>query len=230
MQPDEIRQLLQSGLSPIAPIKGKLPIVWCYEMYLRGPGFADCFRAMLEAGATLNDPMLEALLLDDADALRRIAFNPDQQFDLECTFTPLKGVSALHVCGEYNSVNCARILIAAGANLNFRASIDADGIGGHTPLFQTVNSHRNYCRPMMELLVESGAEIDVHLKGLVWGIGFEWETAIFEVTPLSYAQCGLYRQFQRNDSDIFSNVAYLYKRRYGKELELRNVPNKYLAS
>ena len=228
--PGKIRELLASGLSPVKPIKDKLPIVWAYEMYLRSPKFAECFRVMLDAGATLDDPLLEALLLDDAEALTKFPSAPQRKFFLECTFTPLKGVSALHICAEYNSVKCAKALIEAGAAVDSRADIDEDGIGGHTPLFQSVNSHRNYSRPMMELLVEAGADLNIRLKGLIWGCGFEWETAIFDVTPISYAQCGLYKQFQRDDTGVFSNVAYLYKHRYGKELQLRNVPNKYLAS
>jgi hypothetical protein len=81
----------------------------------------------------------------------------------------------------------------------------------------------------MELLVEAGADLDVRLKGLVWGAGFEWETVVFDITPISYAQCGLYAQFHRRDEDVYSNIAYLYKSRYGSELPVRNVPNKYLA-
>ena len=80
----------------------------------------------------------------------------------------------------------------------------------------------------MELLVEAGADMDVRLKGLVWGAGFEWETAVFDVTPISYAQCGLYAQFHRREKDVYSNVTYLYQKRYGSAPQIRNVPNKYL--
>jgi hypothetical protein len=55
------------------------------------------------------------------------------------------------------------------------------------------------------------------------------ETAVFDVTPISYAQCGLYAQFHRREQDVYRNLAYLYKRRYGSELLVRNVPNKYLV-
>jgi hypothetical protein len=65
-------------------------------------------------------------------------------------------------------------------------------------------------------------------KGSCGGGGFEWETAVFDVTPLSYAQCGLYAQFHRREEDVCRNVAYLYQRRYGSEPQIRNVPNKYL--
>lgn len=81
----------------------------------------------------------------------------------------------------------------------------------------------------MELLVAAGANLDLQLKGLVWGGGFEWETVVFDVTPLSYAQCGLYAQFHRREKDLYSNIAVLYRSRYGTEPPVRNVPNRYLA-
>jgi hypothetical protein len=49
------------------------------------------------------------------------------------------------------------------------------------------------------------------------------------VTPISYAQCGLYAQFHRREQDVFANLDYLYRKRTGRALPVRNVPNKYLA-
>jgi hypothetical protein len=48
------------------------------------------------------------------------------------------------------------------------------------------------------------------------------------MTPLSYAQCGLYFQFHRREEYVYSNLSYLYQKRYGPPLTTRNVPNKYL--
>jgi hypothetical protein len=125
-------------------------------------------------------------------------------------------------------VRCARVLLDAGADVNSAADVDTAGYGGQTPLFHTVNSILNYCRPMMELLVEAGANLEAKLKGIVWGGGMDWETVILDVTPISYAQCGLYPQFHRPEQDVYSNLRYLYYKLYGKELPIRNVPNKYL--
>jgi len=231
--PSAIRAALAAGASATAPIGGKPPLLLLIEMYTRSPRFPDCLAALLEAGATFEDPLLEALLFDDSARLARlIEASPelrDRRFDLPCAFTPLQGASPLHVSAEYNCLRAARVLLDAGVPADVRASSDANGFGGQTPLFHTVNSNRNFARPMMELLLEAGAGVDVRLKGLVWGLGFPWETTILDPTPLSYAQCGLYYQFHRREEYIYENLSYLYEKRYGRPLPLSNVPNRYLA-
>src|SRR5579875_3607480 len=68
--PAEIKSVIDAGISPVKLIKGKRPIDCLIEGYLRSPRFADCMRVMLAAGAELADPLLQALFLDDAEALR----------------------------------------------------------------------------------------------------------------------------------------------------------------
>ncbi len=199
---------------------------------MRSPRFGECVRVMLGAGATIGDAFLEALLLDDDEALRTRLDSGDpvdRRFELLTAYTSCSGVSALHVCAEFNAVRCARVLIAAGADVDARARTDADGLGGQTPIFHTVNSLFNFGSPMMRLLAEAGADLDVWLKGVLWGSGFPWETAVYDVTPISYAQCGLYAQFHRDEAHVYDNIAYLHERRYGSPLIRRNVPNKYLT-
>jgi hypothetical protein len=232
--PEAIRQAIAVGASPTARIKGKTPIDSLIEGYLRSPRFADCIRALTEAGASFEDPHLEALLLDDASALERLlrVQGPpglNRRLRVPCAFTSCEGVSPLHVCAEFNSARCARVLLDAGADPNARADLDADGFGGQTPIFHCVNSILNYCRPTLELLAEAGADLDVRVKGLLWGRGADWETLVLDVTPISYAQCGLYAQFHRREADVYGNLGYLYQKRYGTELQAPNVPNRYLA-
>lgn len=227
-----IEDALQAGASPTSPIDGKLPIEWLIEMYTRSPRFAACLRTLLDAGAGLNDPMLEALLLDDETRLGDVlAADPhavQRCFDLGCAYTSLRGVSALHICAEYNCIRCAQFLIAQGVDIDARSDIDQDGVGGHTPVFHTVNSNGNHCRPMMELLVEAGADIEARVDALSWGAGCPWETVLFDTTPMSYAQAGLLPQFQRSEGDVYANLDFLHRRRHGRPAPRRNVPNRYL--
>lgn len=188
---------------------------------------------MLDAGATIEDPLLQAVLLDDEAAVGRLVKTSRQNLTRKlyprCAYTSCNGVSALHVCAEFNSVRSAAALIDAGAGIDSRADVDADGLDGQTPLFHAVNSNQNHCRPVMELLVDAGAELGVRLKGLILGAGFDWETVVFAVTPISLAQCGLYRQFHREEADIYGGTAYMGRKRYGTVPQIRNVPNRYLS-
>jgi hypothetical protein len=231
--PDGIRKVLAAGLSPTEPIKDKPPIDSLIEMYLRSPRFAECLEVMLNAGATVGDPLLEAILLDDDARVRGLLAksgnNLQKKLSPLCAFTSCRGVSPLHICAEFNSIRCIRVLLENGADVNAPADQDPEGTGGHTPIFHAVNSIFNYCRPAMEMLVEAGAELDIRVKALLWGESMSWETVLFDVTPISYAQCGLYRQFHRREDHIYSNIEYLYGRRYGATPPARNVPNKYLA-
>ncbi len=225
-----IRKALADGADPNGLIGGKTPFMWLYEMYTRSPRFADCVRMLLDAGAEPDDALLPFLLLDDADALignlRQVL---EHRFYLDCAYTSLNGVSALHVCAEYNSVNCARLLLDAGANVDDLADLQDDGTGCHSPIFHTVNSNGNHCRPMLDLLVEEGASLDICVEALSWGRGFEWETTLFDATPLSYAQMGLLPQFHRKPEHVYDTIGYLYRRKHGTTAPVRNVPNRYLT-
>lgn len=137
---------------------------------------------------------------------------------------------ALHIYAEFNSIQCGKVLIDADADVNARSPVDSDGLGGQTPVFHAVNSIFNYCPPMMELLVSAGASLDVNVPMLLWGETMPWETIVFDVTPVSYAQCGLFRQFHRDERDVYNNIAFLVRARNGSAPLERNVPNKYLAT
>lgn len=143
-------------------------------------------------------------------------------------FTPLVGSSLLHVAAEYGNVDVARVLIEMGADVNATASIDEYGLNGHTPLFHTVNSNGNHSAPIMKMLLQAGARTDVVLRGITWGRGFEWETTVFDVTPISYAQFGLLPQVHRREVDIYDNIKLLIEASGRKVPPLENVPNRYL--
>jgi len=231
--PEDIQAALSGGASPVALIKGKRPIDILIEMYTRSPRFAACLRVMLDAGARIGDPLLEAVLLDDDVSLRQLVAEDagcvSRKLYPLCAYTSCHGVTALHICAEFNSVRCAKALLELGADVNARADVDADGLGGQSPIFHAVNSNGNYCRPVMEMLVDAGADLDLRVRGLVWGVTMDWETVVFDVTPISYAQCGLYRQFHRQERAVYGCIDYLYRKRYGVAAPVRNVPNKYLG-
>ena len=221
--PEGIRKALNRGISASARLQGKTPVEHLIEMYTRSPKFAACLRVLLDAGGEISDPLLRAVLLDDAEGLPSSDVN--RRLDIVAAYTCCRGVTALHLCAEFNAVACARVLLTRGVDVNARADVDANGFGGQTPIFHAVNSNGNYCQPMLELLVDSGADLEVRLKGLKWGEGFDWETLLFDVTVFSYAQCGLYRQFRRDESVRRDHRSHLRgARRLSPERDIRDEP------
>lgn len=54
--------------------------------------------------------------------------------------TPLAGTTLLHQCVDFDELETARWLVEHGADVNAISALDADGFGGHTPLFGCVVS------------------------------------------------------------------------------------------
>jgi ankyrin repeat protein len=231
---EKIQAALAAGIDVNRLIDGKTPLTWLIEMYSRSHKFSDCVRCLVQAGLQYPGSGFLAVLLDDAEMLgAEIRKNPSlirQQVDVRCAFTPLIGASLLHVAAEYGLINAARILIDAGADVEARAAVDDYGFNGHTPIFHTVCQNANHCQPVMRLLLKHGAKADVRLPGITWGKSFEWETTIFDVTPVSYAQAGLLPQFQRNERDVYENIRLLAQASGRALPDELNVPNKYLHS
>jgi ankyrin repeat protein len=213
-------------------INGKPLIYDLINMYTRGPSFKKCVKAFVDYGLEFDDKVLLSVLLDDSNQLDiQLASRKDvllKTYSFDCTFTPLYEVSLLHVCAEYNHLACAEILIKHGADINSKAGLDANGFGGHTPIFHTVNQDANKCIDVLNFLISKKADLALTVKGLVWGKGYEWETFIPSVNPISYAMMGLLRQFQRTEKQIYEVVSLLLKANYGIEYHPTNIPNKYL--
>lgn len=231
---ERINDALDNGVDVRAPFRGKSLVNWLTEMYTRSDRFPECLRLLLERGTELDDPLVTPVLLNDAEALataiRRDPSLLEHRTNLVSAFTPLVGVSLLHLAAEYGHLECARVLLEMGADVDARAALDDFGLNGHTPLFHTVNSNGNRSEPVMRLLLDAGARSDIHLAGITWGKGFEWATTCFDVTPVSYAQLGLLPQMHRNESDTYANVRILLEAAGRSVPPLPNIPNRYVAS
>ncbi len=229
-----IRECFENGINPNDFFHGSPLIDEMITMYTRTPRFKECIKAFVDYGLKFEDPVLFAVLMDDSEMLEKlIILQPEivnKRYSLKCTYTPLENVTLLHICAEYNHVACARVLVKYKADINVVAGIDQDGFGGQTPIFHTVNSNSDHSAPMMHFLLDHGANLDITVRGIIWGKSFDWETLIPSVNPISYAMMGLLPQMHRSEQVINKNVQLLINKRYDIEYPLKNVPNKYLKT
>lgn len=219
------------GLDPNLEHEG-LPLVFSHlNMYTRGQSVSSLLKLMLHYGLSFPDEVLLGVFLDDAERISK-NFRADfisKKYTLNCTFTPLKEVSLMHIAIEYGHLNAAKVLLKLGFNINEKAGITKSGLGGQTPIFHAVNQHQNFNISSLEWLLQNGAEILHTVKGFVWGETYSWETYIPAVNPISYALMGLLRQFQRKEADVYQIVSLLETKLYGEPLIIpKNIPNLYL--
>ena len=122
----------------------------------------------------------------------------------ECMGTPVDGGTLLHLAVYWDELDTAEWLLDRGADVNARAAVDADGFGGHTPLFNAVVSQAGFWmnyqkgwtqRPedarFAELLLERGADpnprASIRMR-LGPGHGDPRIREFPDVTPLSWAR------------------------------------------
>jgi len=229
-----IRSYFEQGGNPNDVMDNGMPLfTMMVEMYTRTPKFKDCVQEFIGYGLKFEPQELLAVFTDDAVKLEGlIKADPglvSKTYSLyNNTYTPLTGGTLLHFCAEYNSIECADLLVWHGADVNAKAAFDEHGFGGHTPIFHTVNQNGNNSEEMLHFLLEKGADLTITVKGLTWGKGYEWETFIPAVNPISYAMMGLLPQMHRKDITVTETVSLLIKHAYGINYMPGNVPNKYL--
>jgi ankyrin repeat protein len=110
--------------------------------------------------------------------------------DLGIHGTPLDGTTLLHLCVDQDEPEVLQWLLDHGAEANVKASVDADGFGGHTPLFGCVITAPGTSRDerLARLLLERSAEPNVRVS--LRKDGREYR----DVTPLSWGE-----RFQEQD-------------------------------
>jgi hypothetical protein len=231
---DGIRKYFEEGANPNEVHDGVPLFTTMVEMYTRTPGFKDCINCFVQAGLQFGDQALLSVFLDDAEKLKEILISKPETIKTRYSlfnnaYTPLTGASLLHYCAEYNAVHCANLLLASGADVNAIAGMDEYGFGGQTPIFHTVNQNNNNSMEMLNILLENSADLKITVKGIIWGKGYEWETWIPAVNPVSYAMMGLLPQMHRQETTISSILSILVKKAYGIEYSPSNIPCAYLT-
>src|SRR5579864_7640001 len=192
------------------------PIALLLQTYSRYPkGKHACLELAAKRGAPLPDTPVVAMHRGRIDLLERhLARDPgllSRRFshrdiyppELGCHAdpsyalhgTPLDGTTLLHMCVDFDEIEIGRWLIEHGADVNARSVVDADGFGGHTPLFNCVVSQSYLCGRQQDgefarLLLDHGADPNVRAS-LRKQLRFVPDESMHEyrgVTPLSWGE------------------------------------------
>jgi hypothetical protein len=227
-----IRECFSHGVSPNDYFKNEPLIYELTSEYTRTPRFKDCVRAFVDYGLIFDDQALLAVLLDNAALLKKELENNsgiiEKTYTLRCAYTPMHQATLLHICAEFNHLSCAEVLVSNGADVNAKAGTDESGFGGQTAIFHTVNQNSNNSIDLLQYLLSQSADLECTVKGLIWGKGYEWETLIPAVNPISYTMMGLLPQMHRNEITISKVVSLLIKAAYQINYTPPNVPCAYL--
>lgn len=190
------------------------PLALVLETYCRNPaGKHEILDIFEKRGYELPDTPIMALHRGHTDRLknhlqrdpglinRRFASREIYPPELGCADdgrsglhgTPLDGTTLLHLAIEFDEREIFDLLLAHGADVNARAHIDADGFGGHTPLFNSVVNISVACgrqrdASMTRALLACGASSGLRAtlrKFLDWCETPRWHEAR-EVTPAEW--------------------------------------------
>jgi hypothetical protein len=177
------------------------PLALVLGTYGRKPGPKHEILGLLEEhGYTLPDTPVIALHRGDvarlSEHLRRDPGLLTRRFPLaeiypaECGYaagdglgmhwTPIDGGTLLHLAVDFREREVFDWLLAEGADVNARAAIDAEGFGGHTPLFNAVVCGPGKDGGFAAALLARGAERDVRVnlrKFLDWCEKPRWHEA-----------------------------------------------------
>jgi hypothetical protein len=192
------------------------PVALVLETYCRDPsGKHRCLELFAEHGIDMpaTPPMalhrsridlLEEHLRRDPSLLRRtfshreiypreLGCHTDESLALHGT--PLAGTTLLHLCVDYDEIEIARWLLERGADPNVTAVVDADGFGGHTPLFGCVVSQpfrvglrRDDAFARLLLDHEADPNVRASLRKRLRFVADESMHEYHDVTPLAWGE------------------------------------------
>jgi hypothetical protein len=207
VDPAALGWLLEHGADPncgdpmVARAAGKqhpgTALDYVIASYHRSPyQLAACIEILLEAGGITkyDEPAVLGLLRGRLDLVSgHLDAHPsiiDKRFpglDFGASGgrrLTLDGATLLHVAAEYSDVDAAILLLERGADVNARATVDANGVGGQTAIFHAVTRYGDGGLEVARLLIERGADlaIRVRLPG-----DYERPDEVVECTPLGYS-------------------------------------------
>jgi ankyrin repeat protein len=172
------------------------PMRMAIGTYLRGQLDRKhrCIELLIAAGAAYDDDAVMDIHRGRIDSLRaRLDADPSlihQRFDADYgSLLTLRGVTLLHMAAEFNDLAAVDLLLEKGADLDARAMIGPDGLGGQTPIFHVIGSNQGACYPLFEHLLAKRPDLTPRAKIQANAIIYERDEGeeILDLTPLRYA-------------------------------------------
>jgi ankyrin repeat protein len=179
LEPEPLRWLLDHGADPNRgnPKRPGSALDYAIETYPRDSGrLTACIEMLLAAGArTRYDvPGVLAILRGRTGELTDlIDVDPalvHRRFpELDCgqsggRLLTLRGATLLHVAADYGFLDAARLLLDRGADVNAPAAVDANGVGGQTPIFHALTNHGARNSRLAQLLMDRGADLTIRAR------------------------------------------------------------------
>ena len=202
---------------PLTDEKGDrlAPLAHVLETYSRNPaGKHAILRRFRERGYQWADTPIMAFHCGDLDRLKMLLQSDPQLLQRRFSYreiyppalgcadndrsglhgTPVAGTTLLHLSIDFDEREIFDWLLDNGADVNAAATVDEEGFGGHTPLYNAIVSNtyaggRQHDAYMIRRLLALGAAPDVRVdlrKYLDWRDEPGWHIAK-NVTPLEWA-------------------------------------------
>jgi hypothetical protein len=201
LQPEPLQWLLDHGADPNRGhprFAAATALDYVINTYPRAPErLTACIDLLLAAGArTRYDapgvlPLLRArngelaALLDANPALLHRRYPElDACGNSGGRLLTLRGATLLHVAAEYGFLDAARLLLDRGADVNARADLDPNGVGGQTPIFHALTHFMAANPEVAQLLISRGADLSIRAR--VPG-HYERPGEILDVSAAEYA-------------------------------------------
>ena len=180
LQPEPLKWLLDHGADANCsqPKTGRTALDYVIDTYPRAPKqLTACIELLLAAGARTryhvpgvlpilrnrNDE-LTALLDANPSLVHRRYPELDSCGNSGGRLLTLRGATLLHVAAEFGFLDAACLLLDRGADVNARADIDANGLGGQTPIFHGLTNHNARNSKVGQLLIDRGADLSVRAR------------------------------------------------------------------
>jgi ankyrin repeat protein len=178
VDPASLKWLLEHGADPNCPKLGQRTTALDYLIgtYTRSSDLRECLELLVGAGGATkyNLPCFRDLLrgrldrvAEQLDAAPDLVHRRFQELDCGSTATRrllLQGATLLHVAAEFGDAEAAKLLLDRGADVNARAMVDGDGVGGQTPIFHAASQNRDWAFAVTQLLLERGANLAIRVK------------------------------------------------------------------